>query len=40
MATLSTMSGMAVAITGLIFRHRIEALVHRKTRIFNAQLEV
>jgi biopolymer transport protein ExbB len=40
MATLSTMSGMAVAITGLIFRHRIEALVHRKTSLFNEQLEV
>lgn len=40
MATLSTMSGMAVAITGLIFRHRIEALVQHKTRMFNEQLEV
>lgn len=40
MATLSTMSGMAVAITGLIFRHRIEVLVSRKTSIFNELLEV
>jgi biopolymer transport protein ExbB len=40
MATLSTMSGMAVAITGLIFRHRIEALVQRRTDLFNEKLEV
>ncbi len=40
MATLSTMSGMAVAITGLIFRHKIEAMVHRKTGIFNEMLEI
>jgi biopolymer transport protein ExbB len=40
MATLSTMSGMAVAITGLIFRHKIEAMVNQKTGIFNERLEI
>ena len=39
MATLSTMSGMAVAITGLVVRHRMEAMVHRKTDRFNERLE-
>jgi biopolymer transport protein ExbB len=38
MATLSTMSGMAVAITGLILRHRIEALAQRRTDLFNEKL--
>ncbi|PID41050.1 MAG: biopolymer transporter ExbB [Proteobacteria bacterium] len=38
-ATLSTMSGMAVAITGLIFRHQIENMIQRKTGVFNEQLD-
>lgn len=40
MATLSTMSGMAVAITGLIVRHRMAAMVRRKTDMFNERLEL
>ncbi len=39
MATLSTMSGMAVAITGLIFSHKLETMVHRKTGMFNEKLD-
>jgi biopolymer transport protein ExbB len=40
MATLSTMSGMAVAITGLIFRHKIEAMIKQQTGIFNQSLDI
>jgi biopolymer transport protein ExbB len=40
MATLSTMSGMAVAITGLIFRHKIEAMIKQTAGIFNESLDI
>ncbi|MFH2066845.1 MAG: MotA/TolQ/ExbB proton channel family protein [Pseudomonadota bacterium] len=39
MATLTTMAGMAVAITGLFFQHRIEQLIHRRAIMFNENLE-
>ncbi|MGD9212389.1 MAG: MotA/TolQ/ExbB proton channel family protein [Desulfobacteraceae bacterium] len=39
MATLSTMSGMAVAITGLFFHHRIQALANKTVINFNEKLK-
>lgn len=39
LATLPTMSGMAVAITGLFFQHKIKELADRKTVIFNERLK-
>lgn len=39
MATLPTMSGMAVAITGLFFQHKIKEVADRKTVIFNERLK-
>ncbi|PIE71347.1 MAG: biopolymer transporter ExbB [Deltaproteobacteria bacterium] len=39
-ATLSTMSGMAVAITGLFFQHQIESLANRKALKFNDKLKI
>lgn len=40
MATLSTMSGMAVAIIGLIFRHRVESMAKKRAVSFNEMLEI
>lgn len=40
MATLSTMSGMAVAITGLFFHHRIEGAAKKKIICFNNVMEM
>lgn len=40
MATLPTMSGMAVAITGLFFQHKIKEVADKKTVIFNDKLEM
>lgn len=39
MATLPTMSGMAVAITGLFFQHRIKEIANKKIIVFNERLE-
>ena len=39
MATLSTMSGMAVAISGLFFHHQIQAAANRKIIQFNEILK-
>ncbi len=38
MATLPTMSGMGVAITGLFFRHQIEMLANKKNVNFHEKL--
>lgn len=40
MATLPTMTGMAVAITGLFFLHKIKELADKKTIQFNDNLEI
>lgn len=39
MATLPTMSGMAVAITGLFFQHRLKELADKKVVKFNERLQ-
>ncbi len=39
MATLPTMSGMAVAITGLFFQHKIKEKVDKETISFNERLK-
>ena len=38
MATLSTMSGMAVAISGLFLHHKIRAAADKKVAGFNDRL--
>lgn len=39
MATLPTMSGMAVAITGLFFQHKLKAVADQKIIDFNERLK-
>jgi len=40
MATLTTLAGMAVAIMGLFFQHRLESLARRTTLEFNKRLKI
>ena len=39
MATLPTMSGMAVAITGLFFQHKLNEIADKKVNQFNESLQ-
>ncbi len=39
MATLPTLSGMAVAITGLFFQHKIKETINKRIVVFNEGLE-